>query len=309
MNMDLVVRATRMPDAGETIAGKSFQLIPGGKGANQAVAAARMYPLSSHTRVSMVGRVGADAFGQTLRQTLDRQGINTQYVTMDEKAGTGVAVIMVDDDGENRILIVAGANGAVDHSDLQAADDLISRARVVLMQFEIPLQTVLLAKEMALKAGATIVLNPAPAYQPPPGLLQGVDLLIMNETESALLTGTGVHDRDSAAIASRRLFEAGVKTAIFTLGANGAIVSTTNELLHVPGHAVQAVDTTAAGDAFVGALASSLARNEPLPQAVRRANAAGALAVTRFGAQPSLPSAAEVDAFLDDNQPHGESTP
>ena len=298
LNMDLVVQASRMPEAGETIAGNDFQLISGGKGANQAVAAARMGSGVSGSSVSMVGRVGGDPFGETLRQGLDQEGIDVSRVRVDRDAGTGTALIVVDDAGENRIIIVAGANGRVSQQDLDGARSLITEAKVLVMQFEIPLDTVARALTMAREAGVTVIHNLAPAYEVPLSFLAGVSVVVLNETESELITGIAVDDRHTAQVAGQLLHESGVRIAIFTLGARGAIVSRGEGLEHAPGYAVEAVDTTAAGDAFVGALAASMARGEPLAQAVRRANAAGALTVTRFGAQPSLPTAEEVEVFL-----------
>ena len=303
LNMDLVVQASRMPEAGETIAGNDFQLISGGKGANQAVAAARMGSGVSGSRVSgsfvsMVGRVGGDPFGETLRQGLDQEGIDVSRVRVDRDAGTGTALIVVDDAGENRIIIVAGANGRVSQQDLDGARSLITAAKVLVMQFEIPLDTVARALTMAREAGVTVILNPAPAYEVPLSFLAGVSVVVLNETESELITGIAVDDRHTAQVAGQLLHESGVRIAIFTLGVRGAFVSHDEDLQHAPGYAVEAVDTTAAGDAFVGALAASMARGEPLAQAVRQANAAGALTVTRFGAQPSLPTAEEVEVFL-----------
>ena len=294
LNMDIVVRAERMPEAGETILGSDFGLIAGGKGANQAAAAARM-----GAGVSMVGRVGSDPFGETLRRSLSDQGVDVSHVRVDQEAGTGTAFIVVDAAGENRIIIAAGANGYVGAEDLREAQPLIAAAGAVVLQFEVPLETV----EQAIRIGrdhqTPIILNPAPAYEVPLSFLYGVGILVMNETESEIITGIAVSDgMEAAQDAADLLRREGVQTVIITLGAKGALVAGEGDMEQVPGYPVEAVDTTAAGDAFVGALAASVARGKPLAEAVRVANAAGALTVTRFGAQPSLPTAQEVEAFL-----------
>lgn len=292
LNMDLVVKAQRFPAAGETIAGDDFRLIPGGKGANQAVAAARL-----GAGVSMVGCVGGDPFGDTLRQNLTEQGVDVARVRVDESVSTGTAVIVVDESGENRIVIVAGANGRLSIDDVQAAEPAIKAARAVVLQFEIKLETVEQALKTAQSQGTPVILNPAPAYEVPEAFLHGVDYLVMNETESELLTGIPVANLEAAREAAQAALAKGVGVAIITLGAQGALVAHSPGTEHVPGHQVEVVDTTAAGDAFVGGLAASLAGGDGLHEALRLANAAGALAVTRFGAQTSLPSLQEARAL------------
>jgi ribokinase len=289
LNMDLVVRVARMPRPGETIPGRDFQTIPGGKGANQAAAAARL-----GGRVAMVGRVGNDAFGPPLIENLKRLGADTGHVHLDGAAATGTAMIVVDDAGQNSIVIAAGANGCVGREDVDRIDRLLSRAQCLLLQFEVPLDAVQYAMERARGHGVKVILNPAPARSVPPGFLSGVDYLIPNESEASLLSGIQVRDLASAEEAACRLQSDGGPVVILTLGERGALLVSRETVCHVPAHRVEAVDTTAAGDAFIGGLAMGLVQGYPLEEAVRYATCAGTLAVTRFGAQTSLPSAEEV---------------
>ncbi|MFQ5343323.1 MAG: ribokinase, partial [Anaerolineae bacterium] len=288
--MDLVVRTSRFPGPGETIAGLDFHTFPGGKGANQAVAAARQ-----GADVFMVGRVGDDAFGQRLRQTLHQEGIDTTNVNIEPLAATGVAIIAVDLAGENRIILAGGANDRVSPVDARVAASAIARADVLVLQLEVPLSAVMRAVEVAHENGVTVILNPAPARPLPADLLAGVDYLIPNESEAVLLTNNDPSRPEQAAQALR---EAGVRSVVVTLGEQGALLVDDAGSRTVRGFPVQVVDTTAAGDAFVGAFAVALAEGKPALEAVRRANAAGALATTVLGAQPSLPTRAAVDEFL-----------
>ncbi len=292
LNMDLVVRTDRIPRPGETIHGDDFRTIPGGKGANQAAAAAKM-----GARVEMVGRVGQDSFGPALLDNMRAQGVGVAHVRMDADAASGIALITVDAAGENTIVVAPGANGRVDIEDLAAARDLLAGARYLIMQFEIPLPVVRAAIVMARELGARVILNPAPAYTVEPGFLEGVHCLVANETEAERLTGAPVTDLASAERAGRALLALGIPVAIITLGAQGALLVTAEGAVHVPARAVQAVDTTAAGDAFIGGLTAALLRGYPWPEAVRYATCAGTLAATVLGAQTSIPTAAQVDAF------------
>ncbi|MBP7692770.1 MAG: ribokinase [Anaerolineales bacterium] len=288
LNMDLVVRAPHHPQPGETILGDEFRTFPGGKGANQAVAAARL-----GARVSLVGRVGQDDFGTALLETLARDGVDAAAVRRDA-AATGVALITVDAAGQNTIVVAAGANGQVSPADVDAAAPLFTNAAVVLLQLEIPLATVRHTLTVARQHAVPVVLNPAPAQPLPAELLAGVEVLIPNQTELAQLTGEAEIEAGA-----RRLLAAGVRNIVVTLGADGVLgLTAAGERFHHPAQAVKVVDTTAAGDAFVGAFATALAEGRPLPEAAAWGNAAGALAVTRAGAQPSLPSRAEFLAFL-----------
>lgn len=285
LNMDLVVRAPRIPRPGETIIGSDFRNVPGGKGANQAVAAARL-----GADVSMVGRVGRDTFADPLLENLAADGIDHTYVTRDREAATGVALIVVDEAGENSIVVASGANARFSPSDVEAAEATLASADVVLLQLESPLETVRRAAELGRANGATVLLNPAPARELPDELLALVDVLIPNETEAALLTDRPVDGEEDARAAAGDLLESGVDVVILTLGERGALLAREGDVTLIPSFEVDAVDTTAAGDAFVGSFAVALAEGRSLTDAVRRGNAAGALAATRMGAQPSLPT-------------------
>jgi ribokinase len=295
LNMDLVVRAPRAPEAGETIRGHDFQMVPGGKGANQAAAAAK---LGGET--AMVGRVGGDAFGPVLIQNMARQGVDPNHIMIDQEASTGVAVITVDDTGENRIVISAGANGRVNKSDIERAEGLLRDAQFLILQFEIPLEVVDYAIEKAAHYPVKVILNPAPAASVSPEFLGRVDHLVPNETETKILTGLDVSDLSTAEKAAREFLSYGVGEVIITLGEEGALLVTRERVTHVPAREVKAVDTTAAGDAFIGGFAVATARGFSPVEAVRYATCAGTLAVTKFGAQTSLPTAEEVQALYVD---------
>lgn len=272
LNMDLVVRAPRLPLPGETLAGRSFAQAAGGKGGNQAVAAARL-----GARVAMLGCVGADGHGAALRAGLVAEGIDCTALAVSEKAATGVALIVVDDTSQNAIVIVAGSNGEVT-----------------------PEETVRAALAAGRRLGKAVVLNPAPAVGPLPGdWLPLVDYLIPNEVEAAMLTGLPVRDPAGAEAAARALQAAGARNVIVTLGGQGVLVLTAHGAAsHYPAPRVVPVDTTAAGDTFIGGFAARIAAGDALPEAIRFAQRAAALSVTRAGAQPSIPTLAELDAFV-----------
>jgi ribokinase len=288
LNMDLVVRSPRHPRPGETLLGREFHTFPGGKGANQAVAAARL-----GSQVKMIGRVGADAFGEALLQTLSKDGVDARQVEKLAEAPTGVALITVDDAGQNTIVVVPGANGELSPPDLLAAESAFEGASVVVMQLEIPLRTVTYAADLAHRHGARVTLNPAPAQPLGSTLLKQVDVLIPNQPEAALLTGGA-----SASESARRLRASGVRSVIVTLGEDGVLIVEDETEMRLPAHRVSVVDTTAAGDAFVGAFAVALSEGRSAREAAAWGNAAGALAVTRAGAQPSLPARSELEHFL-----------
>lgn len=293
LNMDLVARAPRIPRPGETIIGGEFRNVPGGKGANQAVAAARL-----GATVSMVGRVGRDAFAAPLLDNLAADGIDHTFVVRDPDAATGVALIVVDDDGENSIVVASGANMRLSPADVSAAESAIAGADALLLQLEIPLESVIRAAEVARAHGVRIILNPAPARSLPVELLSLVDVLIPNESETALLTGLPVGDRGEAEAAAAALRGLGVGAVILTLGARGAMLAQAGKAELVPAFDVTVVDTTAAGDAFVGGFAVALAEGKSFPEAVRWGNGAGALAATKLGAQPSLPTRQDLERLL-----------
>ncbi len=293
LNMDLVVRSARHPLPGETLLGSDFHTFPGGKGANQAVAAARVGGI-----VAMVGRVGSDDFGVALLQNLAANGVDTVHVRRDEEAATGVALITVAANGQNTIVVAPGANGSVVANDVAAARALFGDGDVLLLQLEIPVPAVARAVDEARKRGTRVVLNPAPAQPLDAALLKHVDVLVPNQSELGLLTGMAVESVDEVTAAAQALRAMGVKNVIVTLGSEGVLVLDETNTSLLPPYAVDVVDTTAAGDAFVGAFAVALGRGSTLVEAARWGNAAGALAVTKAGAQPSLPSRAELEQML-----------
>ncbi len=293
LNVDLVVRVPRFPAAGETLLGGDYARHPGGKGANQAVAAAR-----AGARTRMVGRVGNDDFGAWLAQGLQADGVEHGDVRALDGVPTGVAFISVDPDAQNCIIVSPGANARLEPSDITPG--AFEGARVVLLQLEVPLATVLEAARLGRAAGARVVLNLAPAQPLAAEALRDVDVLLVNEHEAALLLGdTDDAVRVTPERAARRLGEV-VPSVVVTLGARGAVWAEGGESGTVPGFAVEAVDTTAAGDAFAGALGAALADGRRVRDALRFASAAGALAVTTPGAQPSLPHADAINAFLEE---------
>jgi len=293
LNMDLIARSPRIPRPGETIIGGDFHTAPGGKGANQAVAAARL-----GARVSMIGRVGRDAFAGPLLDNLSAVGVDHTFVIQDSEAATGVALIVVDDAGENSIVVASGANMRLSPADVDGAEAAIAGADALLLQLESPLETVIRAAEVARAHGVTVILNPAPARSLPAELLAMVDVLIPNESETSLLTGLPVSNQAEAETAATALRELGVGTVILTLGERGALLAREEEAEQVPAFEVMPVDTTAAGDAFVGGFTVAMAGGQPLAEAVRWGNAAGALATTKLGAQPSLPTRQDLEALL-----------
>ncbi len=290
-NTDMIVRANRLPLPGETVLGGDLTMAAGGKGANQAVAAARV-----GAPVTLVARVGTDLFGQQTRAAFEREGLNLDYVLRDAGTPSGVALIVVGPGGQNIIAVAPGANRNLTPADITTALPAIARARVMVLQLEIPLHTVLAAAKAGHDAGLIVILNPAPAEALPAALYETVDVLTPNEHEAALLTGLALDEPEAAAAV---LLARGMGVVIVTLGAAGVVLARRGQLpRRVPGFQVQAVDSTAAGDAFNGGLAAALARGDELDTAVRYAQAVAALSVTRPGAQPSLPTAEEVKRFL-----------
>ncbi len=288
LNMDLVVRASHHPQPGETIIGGTFSTFAGGKGANQAVAAARL-----GAQVQMVGAVGEDAFGTELLEHLETDQIDHRLVRRDQQAATGVALITIDAKGQNTIVVASGANLRVTAEDVAATEVIFQDAALLLIQLECPLPAVTKAIELAKKHGLIVVLNPAPAQPLSNELLSQVDYLVPNQIELAMLTG---YDDIGQAVA--HLHGIGVRCVVVTLGEDGVLASSAAGELRLPAHQVTVVDTTAAGDAFAGGLSVGLAEGLPLAEALALGNAAGALAVTRAGAQPSLPTRAEVNALI-----------
>lgn len=290
LNTDLVVKSPRFPQPGETISGEDLQIIPGGKGANQAVAAARQ-----GVKTTMIGRVGSDSFGPFLVENLKSNQVDTSHVLQTDSA-TGTAIIVVDANGQNSIVLSPGANGKVSPADVDSAS--FADFGLLLLQLEIPTPTVLRAAQRAHEHGLSVILNPAPAKPLPHELLANVDILIPNESELSLLAGLSVDDASSAEIAAKAILKQGVKTVIVTLGSKGALLVTDSQVTHVNTYKVDVVDTTAAGDAFIGGFASAMLSGKSLEDSVRYGCACGALATTKFGAQPSLPTKDEVETFI-----------
>jgi ribokinase len=291
LNMDLVVKAPRFPAAGETVTGATFATFPGGKGANQAVAAARL-----GARVAMVGRVGADAFGAQLIEGLKAEGIDATRVLVDRTAPTGVASITVDRAGENAIVVASGANARLSADDVEAAAGLIGSAQVLLLQLEVPLDAVMRAARLGRAGGAIVCLDPAPAAPLPAECYPLLDIIDPNETEARILTGLPTSTIPETERAAQALIQRGARAAVVKLGERGAVYLSSAGGSHVPAIPVTPVDTTAAGDAFAAALGVALGEGKTLAEAVRFATRAAALKVTRMGAR-ALPTRAEVDAL------------
>jgi ribokinase len=294
INIDLVATAPRLPVAGETLLGRDFFKAPGGKGANQAVAVARL-GITSY----IVGRVGAHSFGAELIASLQASGVRTENISIEATASSGVAVITVDDAGENQIIVIPGANALVDSEDVDRLLILLPQAKALLLQFEVPMPAVVAAAKAARNAGVKVILDPAPVQADVPDELYSlVDIITPNEVEARQLVGFPVEDKESAAKAAEILLERGVKCAIIKMGAKGVYCATETECFFIPAFSVQAIDTTAAGDAFSGGLAAAIAFDLPLHECVTWGAAAGAIAATKPGAQPSLPDKYTFDLFL-----------
>ena len=292
-NTDMVVKSRKIPSPGETIIGGTFLMNPGGKGANQAVSAARL-----KGNVTFVTKTGNDLFGEQIKHIFDFEGIDTRYIVKDPKNPSGIALIMVDQNGENCIVVAPGSNGTLSAYDIAEEVYGSNPSDVFLLQLEIPVSTVEFVAQKVFERGNRVILNPAPAKQLSDDLLTCLYLITPNENETELLTGIKVTDASSAEKAAEKLLRKGVKNVIITMGAAGAYLLTEKVSKLIPVVPVRALDTTAAGDAFTAGLAVARAEGRSLTDAVRLANAAGALTCTRLGAQLSLPSRAEVDRLL-----------
>ncbi|WP_376788990.1 ribokinase [Thermoflexus sp.] len=305
INMDLVAVAPRFPRPGETLRGHRFFTAPGGKGANQAVAAAR---LQVPTR--MIGRVGNDVFGPALRQALAGAGVDVEGVTIDPETSSGTALIVVEEGGQNAIVVIPGANGRVGATELTRLEQWLPEARVLLLQLEVPLEAVMRAAEQAARAGVTVILNPAPVTPLPEEIYPWCTWLTPNEVEAEGLVGFSLDDTRAIEEAARILVGKGCAHVVITLGERGCVYADRHEVRWVSSYRVPVVDTVAAGDAFNGALAAALWEGRSVAEALRWANAAGALSVTRYGAQPSMPYREELLAFLAQNpEPDGDPPP
>jgi ribokinase len=288
----MVIRTDHLPAPGETILGGIFFMNPGGKGANQAVAAARL-----GGKVTFICKTGNDVFGRQSAQLFEEEGIDTSYLLSDPEKPSGVALITVDKHAENCIVVAAGANGTLIAADLKENKKVIQQSSIVLLQLEIPLETVSYVAETASASGKTVILNPAPACQLPDSLFPHISVITPNENEAEVLSGVKVVNIDSAKIAAAKIKDKGVKNVIITIGKNGALVLSGDKYTHVPAIKVTAVDTTAAGDVFNGALSVALSENKSIEEATSFACKASAIAVTRLGAQASAPYRKETDAL------------
>ncbi len=289
-NTDLVTFTPRLPQPGETILGRGFKIGPGGKGSNQAVAAARL-----GAAVSFIGRVGQDMFGEMALDLWRQEGINTACVVRDPDHHTGEATILVDDAAENIIVVASGANFAITPTDVDRAEAVIAASDILLTQHEVPLPAVSRALELARKHGVRTILNPAPAQQLTSEILALVDVITPNQTEATIITGRPADDAESAA---RALCEKGAQTVVLTLGSRGVLLLDSGGVQQFPIFKVEPVDTTGAGDAFNGGLAVALAEGQPMADAIRFASATAAISVTRPGATDSMPKRAEVESLL-----------
>ncbi|MFT3935822.1 MAG: ribokinase [Chitinophagaceae bacterium] len=291
-NTDMVIKTNHFPSPGETIMGGEFFMFSGGKGANQAVAAARM-----GAAVTLVCKTGDDIFGLRAKQEFIKENIDTSYVKTDVSLASGTALILVDKKGENEIVVAPGANNSLDVDDVKAIEKQISANDIVLLQLEIPIETVLYAAKKAHANGAKVILNPAPAQTLPAEIFPLIYLLTPNETEAALLTGTNVTDENSAVKAATELLQKGVQNVIITLGSKGALFKNKSTQLLIETPKVTAVDTTAAGDVFNGVLSVALSEGKDWEEAIAFACKAAAMSVTRMGAQASMPYRKELEAF------------
>jgi ribokinase len=288
-NTDMVVKASRLPVPGETVLGGNFMMNPGGKGANQAVAISRL-----GGNVSFVTKTGNDLFGKQSVKMFAEENINTDYVFSDANNPSGVALIMVDENGENCIVVASGANGALNSADIDKARALIESADILLMQLETPLETLEYAAKLAYEKGIKVVLNPAPAAFLPNDLLKCVNIIVPNKTEAEVLSGIKIDDWDTARSAAEIISSKGIENVIVTLGSEGALVKEGAEFYEVSADKVTAVDATAAGDTFCGALCVALSEGQSLLEAVTFANKAAGITVTRDGAMSSIPHRGEI---------------
>jgi ribokinase len=293
LNMDLTVRTPRFPQSGETIIGDTFRTSPGGKGANQAVACARL-----GASTFMVGRVGEDAFGESLQLELKKAGVHTEYVNIDQESSSGVALITVDQSAENTIIVVPGANGKIDRDDLEILEKALEGATHLLVQLEIPLEMVLEASRIASQSGIAVILDPAPAVDLPKELYQSIDIITPNETEAEILVGFAIRNQQDASRASRILLDRGVKRVVIKMGSEGAFAASDEFEKFYPAIPVKAVDTVAAGDAFNAGMAVALSEGMPFEEAILWGITAGALSVMGEGAQPSMPGRNDLEQML-----------
>jgi len=292
VNMDLVVTASRFPEPGETIFGKKFQMFPGGKGANQAVCSAKL-----GMKTSFIGKFGDDQFCKQLRESMQKDGVDLDQIFTDNIESTGTAFIIVTEDGQNEIVVISGSNMKLLPSDITKKEYMFHNYKVVLAQLEIPVESVLRTAKLAKQSGAVFILNPAPARELPDELFSYIDFLTPNEIELELLSGIKISKEESLKKAAYVLLHKGVRNVIITMGSSGAYLINMTEEVKFPARKVKVIDTTAAGDAFNGAFAFSIANGKNLHDAVKFANLVASVSVTRMGAQSSMPVPEEINSF------------
>jgi ribokinase len=292
-NIDLILRIPRFHHPGETIKGENLVTVFGGKGANQAIASKRL-----GGKVTFMTKLGNDSYGKSYHHYLIKMGLQQKYLLKDKMLPTGIALIELVPKGENRIIVSSGANGSLSLKDLKRLTPLWKEIKVFVTQFEIPIETVKMGLKMAKKHGAITLLNPSPPIQLPSNILSLVDFIVPNEWEAQSLTGIKWKGDQEIRKMAKRLLDMGVKNVVITLGPKGLFFKNNSQEFWMEAFKVKAVDTTAAGDAFLGALASGLSENKPLREVLESANGAGALATTKLGAQPSLPLRKDLEAFL-----------
>ena len=294
IHMDFYIKLPKLPQAGETVIGSGFTMLPGGKGANQAVASAKL-----GMKTFMVSRVGNDVFGEKLLKNLEKYGVDIKYVRVDPTTHTGIAFILLDEtSGENMIAVAPGTDMRVSRKDVDEAIDAISQSNILLMQLEIPLDIVVYASRKAYEEGVKVILNPAPAAVLPEDLYKYIYVITPNRVEAELLTGVSIRELSDVEKAGRILLERGVEYVVITLGAEGSLLISRDFTEHIPAFKTKVVDTTGAGDAFNAALAVSLAEGYDLREACIRANAAAAIKVSKLGAQSGLPTRDELEDFI-----------
>jgi ribokinase len=292
-NTDLTIKTGRIPRPGETVIGGAFTEGGGGKGANQAVAAVR-----AGAKVSFIARVGCDVLGKNGIQRLADEGIDTRYIIYDPEVPTGIAFIVVDERGENSIVVASGANARLSPDDIKAAQDEISSAAVLLVQLESPIETIRKAIEIAHKKGAIVILNPAPVQPLEHNLLKEIDIITPNKVEAEMITGIKVTDEESLHAIVKKFFEYGIKNVLITLGSKGIFAGYSNTMELIPAYKVCSIDSTGAGDVFSGSLAAFLSEGMSIEKAVKMANVSASLSVTRLGAQNSAPHRSEIEGFV-----------
>lgn len=292
-NTDMIIKTASLPKPGETVIGGTFYMASGGKGANQAIAAKK-----SGGDVVFVTRVGEDDFGKRSIENYKKDGLDITHIIHDEESASGIALIMVDDSGENSIAVASGANNNISPDDIKRISDVVDESQIILVQLEIPLESVKAAVKQAYEKKKTVILNPAPAQMLGDDLLKMITIITPNENEAGILSGIKVEDEESAIKAARNLLSRGVQKVILTMGSRGLLYCDDSDCEMMPAYKVDAVDTTAAGDVFNGALASGLAEKMELRSAIRFASAAAGISVTRMGAQTSIPDRNEIEMFM-----------